>query len=131
MPKFSLKKEMEKLFEADEDVKEMILLGKLPPDIAEISAEALEKNDSESRGFAVGRSKPFMHIAQLIQQKFWPNAPELKRGGFMRMLSGGPAPAWVIIFQVAAQITDKAREYGYDIPESEGEKEEKRMRHSK
>lgn len=40
----------------------------------------------------------------------------------MSMLSGkGPAPAWVIVMQVASQITDKARECGYDVPESEGE----------
>ena len=123
-PKRTLAEEMEILFD-DAEVKEMIALGKLPPDIAQIAADALEKKSDTpaSRPISLGSTEPYMYIASLIQKKFWPKAPELKRGGFMSMLAGtGPPPAWVIIMQVAAQITDKARECGIEVPESDGEK---------
>lgn len=121
--KKTLAEEMHLLFDEDEDVKEWILIGKLPPDIAEIAALSLEKKENpEQRPISLGSPEPFMHIAGLIQRRFWPNAPGLAKGGFMSMLMGGPAPSWVIIMQVAAQIVDKVRESGFEVEECDMEK---------
>ena len=115
--KRTLAEEMHLLFDEDEEIKEWILIGKLPPDIAEISALSLEKKSERPIDASTGSSEPFMYIATLIQRKFWPNAPDLARGGFMKMLAGGPAPSWVITMQVAAQIVDKVRESGFEVEE--------------
>jgi hypothetical protein len=124
----SLLEEITSLFDADEDVKEMILLGKLPTDIAQIATDSLSKKEqSESMPISFGSPEPYMHIASLLQKRFWPNAPDLKRGGFMGMLSGGPAPNWVVVMQVAAQIVKRARDLGYDVPECDMERMAKEL----
>jgi len=122
--KKTLAEEMHLLFDEDEDVKEWILIGKLPPDIAEISALALEKKDGQPKEhpISLGSPEPFMHIAGLIQRRFWPDAPGLAKGGFMSMLAGGPAPSWVIIMQVAAQICESVRASGFEVEECDMEK---------
>lgn len=121
--KLTLAEEMHLLFDTDEQVQEWILIGKLPPDIAELSAAAVEKKDKPTtRPFSLGSDEPYMYIAGLIQRRWWPNAPQLERGGFMGMLCGGPTPNWVIVMQVAAQIVDKVREAGYEVEDSEVEK---------
>jgi hypothetical protein len=122
-PKTTLAEEMHLLFDEDEDVKEWILLGRLPPDIAEFAADALEKKDGNprTREISLGSPEPFMHIAGLIQRKFFPDAPPLERGGFMNMMMGGPAPQWMVIMQVAAQIVDKVRDSGFEVEPCEME----------
>ena len=122
MSKSNLEK-IQDTFDADEDTKEMVLIGQLPTTIAAIAAEAMENKDGQSKTYRIslGSTEPYMHIARLIQERFFPSAPQLEAGGFSKMLAGGPMPAWVVIRQVAMQITDKAREHGHYIPESEVE----------
>lgn len=122
--KKTLAEEMHLLFDNDEDVQEWILIGKLPPDISELAADALEKKDGQPKEHPISLGSPeeFMHIAGLIQRRFWPDAPPLQKGGFMNMLMGGPAPAWVIIQQVASQVVTKVRESGFEVEACELEK---------
>ena len=124
MTEKTLAEEMRLLFDADEDVQEWILIGKLPADIAELAADALEKKDgpSQQRPISLGSPEEYMHVASLIQMKFWPDAPTLERGGFMKMMMGGPAPNWFIVQQVASQIVAKVRESGFEVEPCEIEK---------
>lgn len=131
--KKTLAEEMHLLFDNDEDVQEWILIGKLPPDISELAADALEKKDDQPKQHPISLGSPeeFMHIARLIQERFWPDAPPLQKGGFMNMLLGGPAPSWVIIQQVASQIVTKVRESGFEVEACEMEKLAEEIRERK
>jgi hypothetical protein len=79
----TLQEEMETLFDADEQVKEWMLLGKLPKDLATIAAAALSKKDAPPRQISLGSPEEYMHVGRLVQEKFFPEAPPLERGGFM------------------------------------------------
>lgn len=112
----TLTEEMESLFQSDEQVKEWMILGKLPKDLSAIAAAALSKKDAPPRKISLGSPEEYMHIGRLIQEKFFPESPPLERGGFMKMLNGaGRPPAWFVALQVASQILDEARANGYEI----------------
>lgn len=103
---------MEELFSADEDIQEWKLLGKLPQEIADIAACAMQPPEGENpmQIQTLGAyGDEITHVAQVIQREFFPDAPPLERGGFMKALSGGPAPDWLLWGQISGQI---AREMG-------------------
>lgn len=111
----TLVEEMHLLLDNNEDVKEAILLGKLPSDIAEIAAKAMDGNQG-SQPLHFKTPESYRMVSGLIQSKFFPNAPDLERGGFMKaMMGSGPAPAWLIIMQVAGQMVSVAKDEGYEI----------------
>lgn len=111
----TLVEEMHLLLDNNEDVKEAILLGKLPSDISEIAAKAMDGSQGR-QPLHLKTSDQFRMVASLIQSKFFPNAPDLERGGFMKAIMGtGPAPAWLIIMQIAGQMVSVAKDEGYEI----------------
>lgn len=115
----TLSEKMEELFSTDENIQEWKLLGKLPQDIADIAACALQPKDTE-KTMALQNigSHPdeITHVAQLIQQEFFPDSPPLERGGFMRALAGkGPAPNWLLWGQISGQIVREMRRRGYEV----------------
>jgi hypothetical protein len=112
----TLVEEMHLLFDEDESIKEWIIIGKLPPDIAELAAEALDGEHEKNMPISLlSAPDPYKYVAGVIQRKFWPNAPGLQKGGFMSMLAGGPAPNWVLIGQISDQIVNRAKAHGYEI----------------
>ena len=113
---------IQKLFSKDEDIQEWILLGKLPQEIAEIVAIAVQpKDDDATTSLKLPGSAPeeINYVSFVIQKEFWPNAPHLQRGGFMNALSGGPMPDWLICSQVAGQIVAEMEKRGYEVEVNE------------
>lgn len=101
--KQTLTERMTELFEGDEDITEWIILGKLPMDIADIAAVAMQKEEGTPMSAPGTWQDEYAHVATIIQREFFPDAPPLERGGFMKAFAGGPMPDWLI----QGQVTDK------------------------
>lgn len=119
MPDQTLTEKMEELFSTDEDIQEWKLLGKLPQEIADIAACAMQPPEGE---FSMpiqtlgAHGEEITHVAQVIQREFFPDAPPLERGGFMKAaFGGGPAPDWLLWGQISGQIVREMTKRGYEV----------------
>ncbi len=114
---------LRELFNSDEDVREWILIGRLPADIAEIAAVACVNKGGETHPVSLGSPPEYMRLGELLQKRFFPNAPKLEKGGFHAAILGiGPMPDWVLHRQLASQIVEEVRKWGYEVPLAEIER---------
>ncbi len=117
----NLTEKMTDLFENDEDIQEWILVGKLPQDITDIAVVAMQPPEGERRSLAMLGMWPeeYEHVATVIQREFFPDAPPLESGGFMKAFAGGPCPDWLIRGQVADQLAAESIKRGNEVEKKE------------
>lgn len=113
--RLELSEKIQTLFDSDEDVKEWTLIGKLPFDIVDITVEAMTAKKETKMALPGSAPNEYQRLAELIQREFFPNAPPLERGGFMKAMAGGPVPAWMVRAQVADQIIEVSRSRGNEV----------------
>lgn len=113
-----LQDRLNNLFLKDEKIQGWIAGGVFPAELAEICSEALGKgNEIQGRlgDLNLKVSDELSYLSRFLTNEFFPSAPPLERGGFMKAMQGGPAPNWLVMMAISSQIKSAASAKGFVI----------------